>query len=386
MKITLVSPFNTTPGSRARGNGHAGGVERVYAEISQRLASRGHEVTLVCSSARQTGETVEGGVRVIRGTRHLTVLRTPVARLAGRIPTDSDLLQVPATYPFTTPTSLQRAKRLRIPAVLDFHFEPAPARPIPRVAAATYRVLGPRSYRHADVVLVRSMAYGRSAPSLSGIPEKRWRVVPNGIDPERFRADAPGTPPAGDYVLFVGRLVPYKGLDVLLAALARWPLGMPTLIAGGGPLRKQLEARARRLGADVRFLGHVPEESLPTLYRGARLTVLPSVNQQEAFGIVLLESMACGTPVVASRLPGVADLASLGGLTARPGDAADLAHAMHRALAGDTLPRGRALATAVHAGYSWDAVTDRLEAAYEQVASRRREVRPLAHPGGHAVL
>jgi glycosyltransferase involved in cell wall biosynthesis len=289
-------------------------------------------------------------------------------------------VHVAATYPLTTPSVLRRAHDLGIPSVLDFHFEPDPGTRIGRLAAGLYQRIGPSVYRLAHSVLVRSIAYGRSAPSLDGIPEERWRVVPNGVDPARFRPH-PGRA-AQAYLLFVGRLVPYKGLDVLLQALALAPPGIPLLVVGDGPLRSHLEASARRLAVDVRFLGHVADEELPALYAKASLTVLPSVTRQECFGISLLESMACGTPVVASDLPGVADLARLGGLVAQAGHAQDLARQIKRGLEPGRLPCGAALAAPIHRQFSWDAVTDRLEAVYAEAAPRDRAGVPLVRGVG----
>lgn len=388
MRIALVSPFDPFPRHDDPGHAHAGGVERCYAEVSHRLARRGHDVTLVCSTDDPGGTEVEGDLRIVRRSRRLVLLRTPVARLHRHLPPGSELVQVPATYPFTTAPVLRHAHRMGIPCVLDFHFEPASANPLGRAAAAVYGKVGPRAHRLADAVLVRSLAYGRSSASLAGVPESCWRTVPNGIDPQRFRPTGPTT--SGDYVLFVGRLVPYKGVGVLLRAMAGMRPRLPLVVAGDGPLRSRLEVLARRSGVNARFLGRVPDERLPGLYRRAAVTVLPSINRQEAFGMTLLESMACGTPVVASGLPGVADVARLGGLVARPGDPADLAVQVQRAVQPGLLARGPALSAPIHAAYSWEAVTDRLEAAYQDVLARRStaktEVSPVADPVGHTLL
>lgn len=287
MRITLVSPYDPHPDGQD-GGGFVGGVERVFSEVSRRLAARGHDTTLVCSSL-EPGERDQGGLRTIRVRRNGTLLRAPLADLASRIPDDSDLVHVAATYPFTTPAALRRARGLGVPGVLDFHFEPDPGTPLGRMAATLYRRVGPPTYRLAHTALVRSYAYGRSAPSLAHVPEERWRIVPNGIDTRRFRPH--GRTLGGGHLLAVGRLVPYKGMEVLLHALARAPVGRPLYIVGSGPLRTRLGELARRLGVDAHFLGRVPEDDLPALYRGAALTVLPSVNRQEAFGITLLESM-----------------------------------------------------------------------------------------------
>jgi glycosyltransferase involved in cell wall biosynthesis len=394
LRIALVCPFDPQPPAARSGEAQVGGVERVFAEVAKRLATRGHDVTLLCSTDGRPGRAIEEGVQVVREKRHLTLFRAPVCTLTRRIPYTSDVIQVAATYPFTTPAVLHRARRLGIPSVLDFHFEPHLESPLGRLAAQAYRRVGPPSYQLADAVVVRSLAYAQRSPSLEGIPKDRLQVVPNGFDPARFKPVGPLR--RGDYLLFVGRLVPYKGLEVLLRAMHKGRIAAPLLIVGDGPLRLPLRQLAGRLGVDAHFLGRVPDSELPALYRGARLTVLPSVNKQEAFGIALIESMACGTPVLASALPGVKEVADVGGLTAPPGDVDALAAQLATALEPGRLARGAALSAKVGRLYSWDAVTDRLLEVYAEVLQRRRaglqgptprpEVMAAADPGRHAVL
>lgn len=365
MRLTVVSPYDPAPPSaRDAAQATVGGVERVLGRLAAEVARQGHDVTLLCSTATRSRASWEDGVRVVRVRRRATMFRAPVASLARHLPRETDLVHVPATYPFTTGPVLGAARALGVPAVLDFHFEPSPPGLLGETAAAAYAAYGPRAYRLADAVLVRSRAYALTAPSLRGL-EARWRVVPNGVDAARFRPGAGGS--AGDYLLVVGRLVPYKGIEVLLRALAMVRGAPPLVVAGEGPLRARLEAEAQRLGLDARFMGRVSDEALPELYRGAKLTVLPSVNRQEAFGITLVESMACGTPVVASDLPGVAEVARLGGLVAPPGDAPALAEVLQRALQPGALPRGEALAARVRAEYDWPVIAARVLAVYEEV-------------------
>lgn len=362
--MTLVSAYDPYPPEGADDR-HLGGVERVFARFAEGLSLRGHEVTIVCSGARQH-ESRAGDVTVRRIRPRGTLLRAPVVDLRKHIPEDTDLVHVAATYPFVTPGVIRHARRNRLPCVLDFHFEPDPVTWPGRVAARLYQFVGPPSYSQADHVLVRSHDYAHHAPSLRHVAPGRLTALPNGVDGDRF---SPHGPREGDgNLLFVGRLVPYKGLDTLLHALAMMTDPPPLWIVGDGPLRPRLQVTASRLGVPIRFLGRVPDERLPSLYRGARLTVLPSVGRQECFGISLLESMACGTPVVASDLPGVRAVARRGGRTAPAGDPGAWARILQETLDGPT-PDPHALAERVHAECSWDAVVDRLQTVYHKVVA-----------------
>jgi rhamnosyl/mannosyltransferase len=141
-------------------------------------------------------------------------------------------------------------------------------------------------------------------------------------------------------VLFVGRLVYYKGVDVLIDAMAH--IHATLLIVGEGPLEAELRRRAvvRGIQDRVVFLGEVAAESLPAYYHASDVFVLPSVANTEAFGVVQLEAMAAGVPVVSTKLPtGVSWVNEDGvsGLLVAPGDPIALADSIGRLLADPVL-------------------------------------------------
>lgn len=151
-----------------------------------------------------------------------------------------------------------------------------------------------------------------------GIDPTKTHVVNRGVDLNVFepgdRREARrrlGLPLAGSALLWVGRMVPVKGLDVLLAASRRLKdrgVEHRLYLVGEGPLRKSLEAEGRRLGLEesLVFAGTVPHDRLGDWYRAADLTVLPSLS--EGIPNVLRESIACGTPFVASHVGGIEEL------------------------------------------------------------------------------
>ena len=167
-----------------------------------------------------------------------------------------------------------------------------------------------------------------------------YDVLFNGIEVERF-AKADPWPTDGPTIFFVGRHEPRKGLDVLLAALPALPDDVRVWIAGDGPETQRLMTHTRG-DARVSWLGRIADDELARRLRGADVFCAPSLHG-ESFGVVLLESMAAETPVVASDLPGYRNVARPGreGLLVPPGDACALAGALSRAL------RDRELAAAL---------------------------------------
>ena len=199
----------------------------------------------------------------------------------------------------------------------------------------------------------------RYAAATLRAPPARTRVIYGGADPARFRPD-PATPRAG--VLFVGRLTPHKGVDRLLRAL---PAGAELTLAGTAGHDRRLPERSypellRSLaaGRSVRVAGPVAEEELPALHRRAAVFALPSVDRtcygrpvaiSELLGLSVLEAMASGTPVVASRIGGVPEVVTDGetGFLVDPGDVGGLHDRLATLLADRRLARRMGDARAV---------------------------------------
>jgi phosphatidyl-myo-inositol dimannoside synthase len=181
-------------------------------------------------------------------------------------------------------------------------------------------------------------------------------------------------------VVSVSRLVPRKGMDVLIDAAAALVPSFPDLtvvIAGSGRDRGRLDARVRSSGAPVRMLGAVPDDELPRLYGVADVFVMACRDrwlglEQEGFGIVFLEAAACGVPQVAGRSGG-ADEAVVHGKTGLvvddPGDPGRVAGALRRLLGDEDLRRtmGRAARRRARTGFAWDLLAHRLAGALQDV-------------------
>lgn len=294
-----------------RENPRAGGAETHLHEVFGRLASRGHEVTLLCSGwPGLASEAVLDGMRVHRvGGRHSFLLRAaPFARrrFAGQ---RFDLLVEDLNkVPLFTPT-------WRVaPVVLLVHhlFGPVAFQEasLP-FALATWLLERPLGavYRGRPAVAVSEST--RQDLVARGLRPDDVAVIPNGVDVERLAPD-PAIPRYPDpALLYLGRLQRYKRVDLILQAVARLRergTAVQLRVAGRGEAEAELRALAERLalGPDaVSFEGFVSEDRKLELMRRSWIHVLTS--PKEGWGITNLEAAACGTPTVASDAPGLRD-------------------------------------------------------------------------------
>jgi glycosyltransferase involved in cell wall biosynthesis len=253
-------------------------------------------------------------------------------------------------------------------------------------------------YRRAAALVVLSRAFGDILVERYGVPRERIRVLAPGVDLDRFRPGdraaaraALGVPEHAWVAVVVRRLVPRMGIDVLLDAWARLddPDGL-LLVVGGGVARPDLERRAGELGLGgrVRFLGQVPDDDLVAAYRAADVSVVPSLAL-EGFGLVVLEALACGTPVVATDAGGLGEAVEGldPGLVVPAGDAGALAARLAAARSGAEPLPSPAACRAFAEEHSWAAVAERHRRLYAEVAAADRPLRVVvldhtAQPSG----
>jgi rhamnosyl/mannosyltransferase len=325
------------------------------------------------------------GVEVLRIGRLFAYASTPVAtgmtsaiRAAVSGPTRADLFHLMSPYPWGE-TSWLRAGAPG-PSVLAYQSDIVRQ----RYLGAAYAPIQRRVLDKVDRIIVGSPPMIEHSDVLAPFAEK-CRVVPLGIDTERFaptpetlaRAKTLRDAHARPVVLFVGRLIYYKGVDVLVRAMGG--LDADLVLIGEGPLEGDLRALAQATGVGdrVTFLPPVDDAELAAWYRAAAVFCLPSVARSEAYGLVQLEAHASGTPVVSTDLPtGVPWVNADGetGLVVPVGDSVALAGALHTLLADDDLrermgerARQRALET-----FTISAMVSGTLAVYDEVLDIRR--------------
>jgi phosphatidylinositol alpha-mannosyltransferase len=344
-----------------------GGVANHVSSLAGRLRDRGHTVEILApadtpsaeirSLGRSVGIPYNGSVaRVAFGPR--VALRTRRAMKRVR----PDVVHV--HEPFAPSAGMLALLTAAAPVVATFHSS-APESRAYKAAAPILRPL----WRKIAVKIAVSEEARRTVERAFG---PGARVIPNGIALERF---ANLTPPAGDNqrILFIGRLEPRKGAGILLDAFKGVAARVPEaslMFVGEGPERKALEREAA--GLDVAFHGRLEHEELAAALERSAVLCAPSLGG-ESFGIVLLEAMAAGRPVVASDIPGYAAVARDGidALLVPPGDAAALASVLTALLRDPARARAMGVAGRERAArFSWDVVAGEVEQAYREAAGR----------------
>jgi glycosyltransferase involved in cell wall biosynthesis len=351
---------------------HLGGLERVVENLAAGLGRR-HDVrvlTTTAGSGRAPRRTYLGGVSVHRH-RCVELAHTPVAPgLMGsllRAPRQA-VLHLHSAHALT-PELVALSARLRGQRyLLHYHLDVDASGPLGWLLPAYKSQVFGRVLRAAAGVLVLTSAQAGFVTSTYRVPQSRVFVVPNGVGRAYFGASRPPRDPSGGplRLLYVGRLSAQKNVRRLLDAVHLMRQPVQLTIVGDGELEPDLRRHREALGlSNVTFAGPRFGADLVRSYQEADAFVLPS--DKEGMPLVALEAMASALPIVATDVPGTADLLRGIALLAPPRPDA-LATALDEVAARPSLGRslGRRSASAAK-GYTWDAVVRRVENIYARV-------------------
>ncbi|RLF49722.1 MAG: hypothetical protein DRN20_01380 [Thermoplasmata archaeon] len=359
---------------------HVGGVESYVQALSMELAKRGHEIHIITSRLRGYKRSEEiDGITVHRVPTPIVLYNTPFSLKVGAKIDEIDphIVHAHTPPPITAYSAIVHCYRQRIPSVLTYHCDLEPPSPsfIGNYLINTYkRLFIGRMFKRASYLLLTTKSY---AATSSTAWKYEFDVVPNAVDTKKFHPIEGENEVRKKYrirgyvVLFVGRLVRHKGVDYLIKS-AKYVPNAKFLIVGDGNMRPYLEDLARKEGVKDRviFAGKVKDEMLPEYYNAADVLVLPSISRLEAFGIVLLEAMACGKPVIATDIPGVRDVVDEScGLLAEPMDEKDLADKINTILGDEGLREkmGKNARERVLRNFQWPDIATRIERIYYKV-------------------
>jgi len=352
-----------------------GGVQEHVRQLAPQLALLGHEVLVIAPGDRPA---VEPWVRIVgspvavrfNGSR-VPICFGPGVALAVRRALRDFVPDVVHVHEHLSPSVGMLATALAdAPVVATFH-----ARYQPSIGSLVYHVeallLWRLSRRVTDGIAVSHAAAATIRPRA----RIRLQIVPNGIDVDRFSVPR-ATGRTRKTMLFVGRLEPRKGFDDAVRAFEALARSYPNLdlhVVGTGPAQDAIRRLAPSVRDRVVMLGTLPSENLPDRYAAADLFVAPSTGR-ESFGVVLLEAMAAGLPIVASDIDGYREVVrhEREGLLVPPSDPAAVAGAVARLIRDDVLARRLGGAGRIRAlDYAWTRVAGKIVAVYAAAIARR---------------
>lgn len=374
MKIALVSPYDWAV---------PGGVNRHITNLSQHFMRHGHEVMVVAPASKRSDD------------------EPPYLHVIGHssigLPASGSVANVSLSYNLSS-----RVKRLLAREQFDVVHMHEPFMPLlpfqfvrfsPATNIATFhaaRDTGSRIYAYAKMIIEPwwhnihgKIAHSQAALDLIGkYFDDEFRIIGSGIDYAHFAQEIPPIPELMDNkrnIVFVGRQEQRKGLPYLLGAYALVKREMPEtrlIIVGpdGGMRPGALRFIEENQLKDVVFTDFVSYAELPRYYRSGDVFCAPNTGH-ESLGLILLEAMAAGLPIVASRIPGFAAVVKDGeqGLLAPPRDSVALAEALKRLLSDAGMWEAMGRSGAEHArGWTWEEVSSRVLAFYEEAAAKRR--------------
>ncbi len=390
MRITHVNKYYWPP--------HIGGVETALHDIATGVAARpGYEVrAIVANEAHGTVREMVDGVEVTRLGRVAAFSNTPIVPSLPRVirteatrPDPADLLHMHFPYPWGEISWLRASRSghagAGLPTVVSYHSDIVRQ----KKTLAVYTPLLDRFLDRVDVIIASSPNMVEHSPFLAPRAAK-CRVVPYGIDVEHF-ADTPRLLQCAaqlrstherPLVLFVGRLVYYKGADVLVRAMVH--VDADLVIVGSGPLEGELRelAVAHGVADRITWIPTIDGDALAAWYHAADVLALPSVARSEAFGLVQLEAHASGTPVVTTMLTTSVPFVNADGVTGfnvPVGDDGALASALQRVV-GDPELRARLGSQArerARREFTIDRMVDDILVVYEEaIAAHRARATP----------
>ena len=361
---------------------HFGGVESHVLGLSESLIKLGHEVEVVTSRYSRMPETeILNGIKITRLPQWINMYNTPLVTSIRQFVrrTHADIIHVHSPPPFTERFAAKGAKDAGKPFVVTHHCDLELKGLFGNTAVSFYQnYLGKYPLEEADRVISTTESYATTSRTLWDIDVT---VIPNAVDIHRFNLQNDGKVIKDKYsskdeplALFVGRLVPHKGIGILIRSLTYTDKGK-LLIVGDGPYKKWLVDLVNKLDLKDRvvFVGPVDDYWLPSYYSATDVVVLPSTSRLEAFGIVGLEGMASGKPLILSDIPGVRDVISeKEGYIVEPLDPSAITKALDKIwnapeMAREMGERGR---LRVEKLFSWEKVAKDIENVFNDVLTK----------------
>jgi len=339
----------------------------------------GHKISVLAEAIPGSPmREIINGIEEIRTRAMFTMFRAPIMpnyyRCLSHI--NPDVIHAHGAMPGVSDAAIFYASRNSKPSVFDYQFDGHAESAVGSLLANIYNYsINTIAASKASRITATSKSYAETSPVLKRHLNK-VEIIPNGVDLQLFNPEVDAGDIKSKYdlpqehiILYAGRFVKYKGIDYLVRAMKYVEQGT-LVVAGSGPLERHLNDLVKEQNlSNVKFIGLIAHEDLPRLYKVSDIYVLPAISRGENFGISALEAMACGTPVVASKLPGVMELVTDEcGIKVQPKDILELAGGINRLIANPNLKDSMGRAAIKNAEkYNWKHIAGRVLQIYEEL-------------------
>ena len=357
-----------------------GGVENYVYNLSKELVNLGHEVTVVCANEKSNiKKEIIDGIEVKRLNYSGKIANTnitpslPVELIKSKF----DIIHTHLPTPWSADWSTIASRILRTPLILTYHNDIVGSGFSDSIANVFNKTALKFILGRAKKIIITQPNYINFSPHLEKY-ENKITVIPNGVDPKRFKPlkiDKENN--TISFLSVLDHYHRYKGLSYLLKAIKIVKKEIPGIklrVGGGGELLSSYKDMAISMGLknNIEFLGYIPEEMMAEFYNKCQIFILPSVSPaQEGFGIVLLEALACKKAVIATDIVGIADeiIKNNTGKIVKAKNEKALANAIIKILQDKELERkmgenGRRL---IEEKYTWMKITKMIENIYKSI-------------------
>jgi len=290
-----------------------GGVDKYVLNLSQELVNKGHSVKVVCANEPKSNLTEIDGINVQR-LNYIGKIRNTNITLGlffALLKENFDIIHTHFPTPWSADISMIISFLKRKPLILTYHNDAVTAGKLKVLVEIYNRVFLKLLLKGSTKILITQPEYINRSKYLYKYKNK-IEIIPNGIDTKiYFQKNINKIPNQIFFLSILDRHHTYKGLDCLIKAIKIVRTKIPDIkliVGGSGELVEEYKTLTKGLGLEknVEFRGFIESNKLVDLYNQSELFVLPSTGIQEGFGIVLLEALACGTPVIATNIVGIA--------------------------------------------------------------------------------
>ena len=356
-----------------------GGIESHVLGIAEGFAERKNRTIVLAANHPKTAKFENHhGIEIRRSEILFTLFRDPFTpgMLIDLFNEDYDVIHLHLPDPFNSLFALIASLLKRKPLVVTYHADIIKDRWYHKIFKFFYGFFQNLVLSQSKIIIATSPDYAHGSETLKNFRGK-LKIVPNFVDEKKFNPDVKSEKVKRKYrlknkkvILFLGRLIPYKGVSYLIKAFPDVKKNIKNaklVIAGYGPLEKELKRMGKRM-KDVLFITPTDDE-VPALYNASDVFVLPSITRQEAFGIVLLEAMSSSVPCITTRISGMPFVISDTGILVEPENSEDLSAAILKILSNENLAQelGRKARMRVEENFTRKRVIEKLLQIYEEI-------------------